>query len=132
MTCTRKLLVGFVSLSIIVLIKAQTTPPLPVNPGCPPPPDPFPTGSKNCFAGGVTCRATKGGFPSQFKSRGQIYRTFRTRSWWFCGKACDPTTLCQYWTFRPKTRQCYLLKSCCFSERKGFQSGKAGECPVDA
>ena len=129
MASIRHLLAGLVSLSIVALIQAQTTPPDASNPGCPPPPDPLGNEGKHCFSQGTTCVATKGGYPKQFASGGQVYRIFRTRNWWFCGKACDPTTLCSYWTYRPKTQQCYLLKSCCYSERDGYQSGVAGACP---
>ena len=45
------------------------------------------------------------------------------------GKACLYATKCQYWTFRYHQRKCYLLKSCCRHERKGFLSGDQ-HCPV--
>merc|ERR1712126_116497 len=48
----------------------------------------------------------------------------------FCGKACDPTTPCMYWTYRPKTRECSLMKSCCPSNVAGYQSGLVG-CPEE-
>ena len=130
MATIKQLLAGFVSLSIIALIKAQETAPPPSNPGCPPPPDPLGNEAKRfCYSRNTTCRATPAEYPKQFESRGQIYRIFRTRNWWYCGKACAPTTPCAYWTYRPKTQQCYLLKSCCYGQREGFQSGIAGACP---
>ena len=73
-------------------------------------------------------------FPFQFKHRhrGSIYRKIRARSWWFCGKACDPTTPCKFWTYRHATRECYLMKSCCASfGDKAFQSG-TDKCPTDS
>ena len=39
------------------------------------------------------------------------------------GKACRYATKCENWTFRYHERKCYLLKSCCRSNRKGFLSG---------
>merc|ERR1711955_122217 len=87
MASIRHLLAGFVSLTIVALIQAQTTPPDASNPGCPPPPDPLGNEGKHCFSQGTTCVATKGGYPKQFASGGQVYRIFRTRNWWFCGKA---------------------------------------------
>ena len=46
------------------------------------------------------------------------------------GKACDPTTLCKYWSFRHHDRKCYLLKSCCRKDGdKAYQSGD-NKCPV--
>ena len=39
------------------------------------------------------------------------------------GKTCRYATKCQYWTYRYHQRKCYLLKSCCRHERKGFLSG---------
>ena len=130
MASTRPLLAGFVSLSIFALIKTQTTAPPPGNPGCMNPPDPLGNEGNFCFSRNTTCRATALSNMNQFERRGQIYRIFRTRNWWYCGRACDPTTKCAYWTYRPKTQQCYLLKSCCWSERAGFQSGVAGACPI--
>merc|ERR1711982_134014 len=93
MASIRHLLAGFVSLTIVALIQAQTTPPDASNPGCPPPPDPLGNEGKHCFSQGTTCVATKGGYPKQFASGGQVYRIFRTGNWWFCGKACDPHTV---------------------------------------
>merc|ERR1712227_1037288 len=131
MASTRQLLAGFVFLSIFAFIKNQTTPPEGVNPGCMPPPDPLGNdGPRFCFSKNTTCRATRASNMNQFERRGQIYRIFRTRNWWYCGRACEPTTACAFWTYRPKTQQCYLLKSCCYSQRAGFQSGVAGACPI--
>merc|ERR1719312_2453589 len=58
-----------------------------------------------------------------------VYKIIRSRSYYHCGKACRYATKCQYWTFRYHQRKCYLLKSCCRHERKGFLSGTQ-YCPV--
>merc|ERR1711988_581691 len=73
-----------------------------------------------CFQGSTSCIAP---------DNTNIYKIVRARSWWHCGRACDPTTKCEYWTYRHGQRKCYLLKSCCVKERKGFQSGDQS-CPV--
>ena len=82
----------------------------------------------------TSCVPTPKRFPSQFqhRHRGTIYRKIRARSWWFCGKACDPTTPCKFWTYRHASRECYLMKSCCLTvgeKASGFQSGNAASCP---
>merc|ERR1712198_494472 len=59
-----------------------------------------------------------------------VYRVVKTRTWWHCGKACYPTTLCKYWSFRHSDRKCFLMKSCCRTDGdKAYQSGD-NKCPV--
>merc|ERR1711868_252931 len=126
-------LVGFVLSVLICQIKSQEDPPPFHKLGCP---DPevtleFPLA---CPTPMLNCVPTPTEWPNQFdnRHRGSIYRKIRTRSWWFCGMACDPTTPCKFWTFRHATRECYLMKTCCLSigqDVAGFQSGKAGACP---
>ena len=130
---TKILLVGFVLFIQKASYQAQAPPFRKI--GCPvnrPAPPSDLQSSNYCFYQNTTCVPTKNDWPYQFdnRHRGSIYRKIRTRSWWFCGKACDPTTPCMYWTYRPKTRECYLMKSCCPSNVAGYQSGLVG-CPEE-
>merc|ERR1719480_566401 len=84
--------------------------------GCPPadpPLDDCPTRSTTCI----------------HPENRNVYKIIRSRSYYHCGKACRYATKCENWTFRYHQRKCYLLKSCCRSDRKGFLSGTQ-YCPV--
>ena len=126
-------LIGFVSSVLISQIRSQASPPDFPHLGCPDPEATlgFPL---SCPTPMLNCVPTPTEWPEQFdnKHRGSIYRKIRARSWWFCGKACDPTTPCKFWTYRHATRECYLMKSCCASfGDKAFQSG-TDKCPTDS
>ena len=146
---TKILLVGFALCILLSPQKttSQTKPPHFRKVGCPvkfptlrsEPEPPSPLLSPNyCFYQNTTCVPTKENWPYQFENRhrGSIYRKIKTRSWWHCGRACDPTTPCKYWTFRKhgdRFRACYLMKSCCPSygdDYSAFQSGLVG-CPIE-
>jgi len=121
-------LAGLVFSVLVSQASSQASPPAFPKLGCPAPEAPV-----TCPTPAFSCVPTKANWPDQFanKHRGSIYRKIRARSWWFCGKACDPTTPCKYWTYRHATRECYLMKTCCESAGdKAYQSGMAG-CPTD-
>ena len=126
------LLVGFVLSALISQIKSQAQSPDFPHLGCPDPEKTlgFPMG---CPQPMVNCVPTPTEWPTQFDNRhhGTVYRKIRARSWWFCGRACDPTTPCKYWTYRHATRECYLMKACCatMGDSKAFISG-TGQCPA--
>merc|ERR1712110_867068 len=90
-------------------VLSQITPPVFNKIGCPKPETwPF-KGENNCFVGSTACIRDRGYIKDNpkplvdigdLRRNNNVYRIIRTRSWWFCGKACDPTTPCKYWTYR--------------------------------
>merc|ERR1711894_120082 len=130
------IVVSLLLFSVASVFSMQAPPFLKI--GCPKPITwPFVSDGKYCFVGGTSCirdidyiSHELGRVPTdaEVAKNNNVYRIIRARSWWFCGKACDPTTLCKYWTYRHGMRRCYLLKSCCEQERLGFTSG-TNKCP---
>jgi hypothetical protein len=132
------MIVASLLLLSVASVLSQNTPPPFLKLGCPKPKTwPFEGDGKYCFVGGTSCIRDRefilhqtGRVPpdAEVAKNNNVYRVIRARSWWFCGKACDPTTPCKFWTYRHGMRRCYLLKSCCEQERQGFTSG-TNKCP---
>merc|ERR1711909_198408 len=121
----------------VASVLSQITPPVFNKIGCPKPETwPF-KGENNCFVGSTACIRDWGYIKDNpkplvdigdLRRNNNVYRIIRARSWWFCGRACDPTTPCKYWTYRHGMRRCYLLKSCCEIPAQGYTSG-TNKCP---